>query len=368
MSNPTINLPLIGEVQIKYFSLICLVLQNVVLVLSIGYSRNHKGEDGLMYVSATAVVTSELLKLITASLLEYIFETKSNESFYNKMYSEFFNIDTVKLAVPGILYVIQNNLLFLSLSHLSVAVYQVSAQVKILTTAMFSFIMLGTRTSYIQTISLFVLTAGVAVVQVANADDSAKVDSSAPEKNQVIGLIAILSACMTSGFAGIYFEKILKKGRSVTLYIRNVQLAFFGVTFGLVQAYAEHGDIIRENGFFQGYTTTVWVVVCTQALGGLMVAVVMRYADNILKGFATSCAIVLGSIFSAMILGTPITGMFTLGAAFVVAAVYMYGAYPPTAAYVALPKLTSSDTEDFGDLDEGEEVELVQGGRDLEKS
>lgn len=36
----------------------------------------------------------------------------------------------------------------------------------------------------------------------------------------------------------------------------------------------------------------------TQAVGGLIVAAVMKYADNILKGFATSLSIVLSSFVS----------------------------------------------------------------------
>ncbi len=37
---------------------------------------------------------------------------------------------------------------------------------------------------------------------------------------------------------------------------------------------------------------------CVQALGGLVVAAVMKYADNILKGFATSVSIVCSSVTS----------------------------------------------------------------------
>ena len=38
---------------------------------------------------------------------------------------------------------------------------------------------------------------------------------------------------------------------------------------------------------------STWYVVFANALGGLFVALVMKYADNILKGFATSVSIVL---------------------------------------------------------------------------
>ena len=39
-----------------------------------------------------------------------------------------------------------------------------------------------------------------------------------------------------------------------------------------------------------------WAVVVNQAFGGLLIAVVMKYADNIVKGFATSIAIIVSTV------------------------------------------------------------------------
>ncbi len=43
------------------------------------------------------------------------------------------------------------------------------------------------------------------------------------------------------------------------------------------------GARVAVNGFNYGYTPMVWQIVCNQALGGLLIAVVVRYADNLLK-------------------------------------------------------------------------------------
>ena len=42
------------------------------------------------------------------------------------------------------------------------------------------------------------------------------------------GLVAVICACCTSGFSGVYFEKILK-GTSVSLWLRNIQLGVFEI-------------------------------------------------------------------------------------------------------------------------------------------
>lgn len=55
------------------------------------------------------------------------------------------------------------------------------------------------------------------------------------------------------------------------------------------------------QGFFFGYDELVWSVVLLQSLGGLLVATVIKYADNILKGFSTAGSILLSCIASIYI-------------------------------------------------------------------
>ena len=49
---------------------------------------------------------------------------------------------------------------------------------------------------------------GVSTVQVQNATKTASVSES--EQSQIVGLLSVLVSCISSGFAGVYFEKILK--------------------------------------------------------------------------------------------------------------------------------------------------------------
>ena len=52
-----------------------------------------------------------------------------------------------------------------------------------------------------------------------------KTEEKGTEKNQFTGLLAVFGACITSSFAGVYFEKMLKDGSSNTsFWIRNLQM------------------------------------------------------------------------------------------------------------------------------------------------
>jgi UDP-sugar transporter A1/2/3 len=63
---------------------------------------------------------------------------------------------------------LQNNLLFIALSNLDAATYQVTYQLKILTTALFSVLMLGKKLDSCKWVSLVILMAGVSFVQVSS--------------------------------------------------------------------------------------------------------------------------------------------------------------------------------------------------------
>ena len=57
-------------------------------------------------------------------------------------------------------------------------------------------------------------------------------------------------------------------------------------------------------------------------------AVVIKYADNILKGFATSISIIVSCIASVYLFETQINSIFILGTSFVVVSTVLYSYSP----------------------------------------
>lgn len=197
---------------------------------------------------------------------------------------------------------------------------------------MFAVTILRKKLISTQWMSLVFLIAGVVFVQLAASDGATAAttsSSSAAAQNPFLGLMAALGACVLSGFAGIYFEKILK-GSDVSVWMRNVQLSLLSLPFGLITCLLNDGSKIVDHGFFNGYDLFIWYLIVLQAGGGLIVAVVVKYADNILKGFATSLAIIISCVASIYIFDFKLTLSFTFGAALVICSIFLYGYQPTT--------------------------------------
>ena len=158
-------------------------------------------------------------------------------------------------------------------------------------------------------------------MQVSGSRDTTKSDTE--KHSQFIGLVAVLCAACTSGFSGVYFEKILK-GSQTSLWLRNVQMGIPSVIIAFLTVYAKDSKAVSEQGFLGGYNRLVWTVVTVQAVGGLIVAVVVKYADNVLKVFATSFSIVVSCILSALFFDFHATFAFIVGASLVVLATVLY--------------------------------------------
>lgn len=205
--------------------------------------------------------------------------------------------ESIKVLVPAALYAIQNNLAFYALTNLDPASYQVAYQLKILTTAMFSVLIVHKRIKRRQWFALFLLFVGVSLVQLPQDNDASQSGSN-QEKNRLLGLLAVIACCMSSGFSGVYFEKLIRFNPNQSLWIRNFQLAMFCLVISTIAMFYQDYRSIQDLGIFQGYSILTWIIVFLQAFGGLVVAAVVKHADNVLKGFATSISIILSTLLS----------------------------------------------------------------------
>ncbi|RPB03947.1 nucleotide-sugar transporter [Choiromyces venosus 120613-1] len=315
------------------------------------------------YFTSTAVFLNELLKLSISIWVAYLERRKIDGSkapvakSIKHLCGDVFRPDNWKLAIPACLYTLQNSLQYIAVSNLDAATFQVTYQLKILTTALFSVLMLHRNLTAKKWASLIMLTVGIAIVQLPAATRSMPDN---PEMSRIIGLISVAVACTISGLAGVYFEKVLK-GSNTTLWVRNVQLSFYSLFPAFfIGVVAKDGKEILERGFFDGYNNVVWSAIGCQALGGIVVALCVNYADNIAKNFATSISILLSFIASIYCFDFEVTVNFMIGAGIVLFATWLYsspdGLIPKwKQEYIPLEQ-TDSKADHDGKSHEGEET------------
>ena len=82
---------------------------------------------------------------------------------------------------------------------------------------------------------------------------------------------------------------------------------------------------VIERGLWSGFDGRACVAVASSALGGLIVSAVLKYADSVLKGYATATSVILTGILSALFFGTSIDLHFMLAVVNVTCSIALYG-------------------------------------------
>ena len=307
-------------------SLFALVVQNTTLVILLKISFRKDAEP---YAPTTVVFVVEFMKLAVCSTVVCFRSVKDLQTSVIQIWGQWM------LFLPALLYVIQNNLLFFGAQRLSPILYVVCTQTKILSSAIMSRVVLGTRHSYAQYSALLLLIVGIVVVQEQSISDG----SSPPQEHGIdkssYGIAAVLLASLTSGTAGVILEKIHKTTARQgiprfehTVWTRNVQLSIISIPFAGVGIYFADDATIQGGHFFRGYDLVVFGVVFVQATGGIIVALVLKFANNMMKCMAISVSICCCAFYSVSTGELSVTPPFILGVLLVNIAVSIYSLNP----------------------------------------
>lgn len=297
----------------KWISLLIFVLQNSLLIIGMKACTIYTSLMMDQYISSTAVVLAEFVKLILSTCL----------CFYNDAHCDFFKFrdlifaafiedgsDCIKLCLPAILYAIQNNLQYIIEEA---PLFLVLYQAKIITTAAFySYLLSKKRITNKEWMTVVGLAIGVGMVE------SSQLDVVPQHASDFVGIASVGIACLTSGLAGVYFEKILKTSRS-SIWLLNMQLSMLSCFFCSLVTLTQDVEEIARHGLLTGYNSIVLLIILLQGLTGIAVALVVKYADSIIKSYAQAVSIVICLTLSAFLFDdTTINQTFLMGSFLVV--------------------------------------------------
>ncbi len=235
-----------------------------------------------------------------------------------------------KMFVLALIYGSMNILSFISLRNISAGMFTIFSQTKILTTATFSTIILKRQYSWTKWRALIGLMMGVLLFSEPIWNPANATDNTAKNGNAFLGTVAVLIEVSLSGFASIYFEKVIKTDPlQLGIWERNFQLAMGSIPVYLVFIAGSGGG---TAGFLQGWSPMAFLLAILGAAGGLLVALSIKHGDSILKTLATTGAIVLTGYLDYWFLNGPMSPSMIIAGVMVIISIcnYTFDATPPT--------------------------------------
>ncbi|XP_042469075.1 CMP-sialic acid transporter 1-like isoform X1 [Zingiber officinale] len=272
------------------------------------------------YDYATVPFLAEVFKLLISSFLLW---KEFKVSSPPRMTTEWKSVWS--FPIPSIIYLVHNNIQFATLTYVDPSTYQIMGNLKIVTTGLLFRFFLKRRLTTLQWLAIILLAIGTTTSQVKGCGEASCGSLfSAPIQGY---MLALLSAWL-SALAGVYTEYLMKKNND-SLYWQNVQLYIFGSIFNMARLLLDDVRVGFENGpwwrrLLSGYTITTWLVVLNLGSSGLIVSWLLKYADNIVKVYSTSMAMLLTMVLSVFLFSFKPTMQLFLGIIICMISLHMY--------------------------------------------
>ncbi|KAF5449129.1 hypothetical protein F2P56_029606, partial [Juglans regia] len=227
--------------------------------------------------------------------------------------------EVIVYPIPAALYLVKNLLQYYIFAYVDAPGYQILKNLNIISTGVLYRIILKKKLSEIQWAAFILLCAGCTTAQLNSNSDHVL-------QTPFQGWMMAIVMALLSGFAGVYTEAIIKKRPSRNINVQNFWLYVFGMVFNAIAILVQDFDAVMNKGFFHGYTIITVLMILNHALSGIAVSMVMKYADNIVKVYSTSVAMLLTAVVSVFLFGFNLSLAFFLGSTVVSVSVYLHSA------------------------------------------
>ncbi|XP_064977632.1 CMP-sialic acid transporter 4 isoform X2 [Musa acuminata AAA Group] len=230
--------------------------------------------------------------------------------------------NNVLLAVPALLYAINNYLKFIMQLYFNPATVKMLSNLKVLVIAVLLKIIMRRRFSIIQWEALALLLIGISVNQLR----------SLPEGSTALGLpVTMIAYVYTLVFvtvpsmASVYNEYALKSQFETSIYLQNLFLYGYGAIFNFLGII---GTVIFKGpssfNILEGHSKATMFLICNNAAQGILSSFFFKYADTILKKYSSTVATIFTGIASAALFGHALTMNFILGISIVFISMHQF--------------------------------------------
>ncbi|XP_042030351.1 CMP-sialic acid transporter 5-like isoform X1 [Salvia splendens] len=215
------------------------------------------------------------------------------------------------LAVPALLYAINNYLKFTMQLYFNPATVKMLSNLKVLVIAVLLKFIMKRRFSVIQWEALALLLIGISINQLK----SMPVGTTALDLPiSTVAYICTLIFVTVPSMASVFNEYALKSQYDTSIYLQNLFLYGYGAIFNFLGIL---GTVIFKgpNNFsiLEGHSKATMFLICNNAAQGILSSFFFKYADTILKKYSSTVATMFTGIASAALFGHTLTINFLLG-------------------------------------------------------
>mmetsp|Transcript_20171 Transcript_20171/g.38390 ORF Transcript_20171/g.38390 Transcript_20171/m.38390 type:complete len:359 (+) Transcript_20171:234-1310(+) len=286
------------------------------------------------YNFSTIPLLSELCKLMTSTLLllSKLLTFKGRRDSDMNLVSGVLDVSRVRITpswsttlrfmVPSLIYLVINNISFAALEYMTPSTWQILNNLKILTAGIASRIFLNRKLTELQWLGLVFLLLGVTTSQIsAGAGGTVLI-------TPLIGYLMVLCGAVLAAMAAVYTEFILKSNED-SLDWQQMQLYMCGSLLNIISLTVQDYRNGYDRGawpmvLFQGYNMAALACVLNMSFAGVLTSWVFKFADTIMKVFASSMAMLLTTIVSIVCFDQPPTLQLFLGITISTLAVRLY--------------------------------------------
>ncbi|EEE61238.1 hypothetical protein OsJ_15284 [Oryza sativa Japonica Group] len=226
------------------------------------------------------------------------------------------------LAVPALLYAINNYLKFIMQLYFSPATVKMLSNLKVLVIAILLKFIMRRKFSIIQWEALALLLIGISVNQLSSIPDGTKSFGLAVT---TIAYIYTLIFVTVPSLASVYNEYALKSQFDTSIYLQNLFLYGYGAIFNFLGIL---GTVIFQGpesfDILRGHSRATMFLICNNAAQGILSSFFFKYADTILKKYSSTVATIFTGLASAAFLGHTLTVNFLLGISIVFISMHQF--------------------------------------------
>ena len=157
--------------------------------------------------------------------------------------------------------------------------------------------------------------------------------------------LALFASLLISSGAGVWNEHVLKTFQ-VSMHAQNCCLYAFGILINLaVFCFVEERSALMplSSAYFYGYNAAAVGVILCQAVLGLVVTAVLKYADMVIRCAASACSVSALYAVNVLFLGWVVNWTYCAGCAVVFLSTYLYMALGANATAAAT--MTDADKQ-----------------------